>query len=311
MKTRYIVAAASSALLLSATATAQMQGQQMQGQQQGDVFGQLLGALFGSNQQVSEQTLDSDWSQGRRPFEQRRATLDARIDSAVREGSLSRYDADQIRREYDDIVRLEAQYSVDGNVSQQQRNDLRMRYRALSQRVGGQGYNQGNGQGYNQNGYQQGDRWQPLSIRNAEFEQRISVGLRNRSLSRSDETRLRADWRTLAQVEANYARNGIDSREQADLWSRYNAIDSRLGGSFGGFGDDRNTARWSQLETRLAAAERNGNVDRLAAVQLRAQLSDLARLNAAYATSGYTADERSYLTRRYGEIDTMLGNSRR
>ena len=300
MKTSFFVAAASSALLLSVTASAQVQGQQ-----QNDIFGQLLGAVFGTNQQASEQTLESDWSQGRRPFEQRRETLESRIDNSVRDGSLSRSEADEMRGEYDDIVRLEAQYSANGSISQQQRSDLRMRYRALTQRMGGQG----NGQA----GYQNGGQWQPLSMRSREFEQRLAAGLRNRSLTQADATRLRGDWRTLAQVEANYQRNGIDTREQADLWARYNVIDSRLGGNMGfGFGNDRSTARWSQMESRLIAAERSGNIDRNVTVQMRAQLSDLARLDAAYAANGYTNDERSYLTRRYGELDAMLGyNNRR
>ena len=113
MKTPFLIAAASGALLLSATATAQVQSQP----QQTDVLGQILGAMFGNNQQASEQALESDWNQGQRPFAQRRARLDARIDTAVRDGTMSRGEADQIRREYDDIVRLESQYSADGNVS--------------------------------------------------------------------------------------------------------------------------------------------------------------------------------------------------
>ena len=43
-----------------------------------------------------------------------------------------------MRREYEEIVRLEAQYSMNGNMSRQQRSDLRMRYRALNQRIGSQ-----------------------------------------------------------------------------------------------------------------------------------------------------------------------------
>lgn len=320
MKTKFLAAALGGALMVSAAATAQVQ-------QQGNILEQLLGTMFGTSQQVSEQTLDSDWNQGRRPFEQRREMLDSRIDAAVRDGTLGRGEAEQMRREYNDIVRLEAQYSADGNVSDQQRADLRMRFRALMQRVGGpgygQGYNQGGGQGYGQptgqgynqgynqnygqNGYEGDGRWQPLSLRNAEFDQRLNAGLRNRTLTQYDASRLRADWQALAQLEANYQRGGMDGREQADLWARYNAIDNRLGG----FGNDRNTARWSQLETRLAAAERYGNINRNDAAQLRLQLGDLARLDAAYATAGYNADERAYLTRRYSDIDARLGYSRR
>lgn len=302
MKTSILFAAASGALLLSATATAQVQGQQ-QGQQQTDIFSQLFGAVFGTTQQASEQTLEADWNQGRRPFEQRREQLDARIDAAVRDGSLDRNEADEMRREYNDIVRLEAQYSADGNYSQQQRSDLRTRYRALTQRVDGQGYGQDN--------YQNEGRWQPLSSRNREFEQRLYDGLRSRTLSQTEATRLRNDWRTLAQVEASYQRGGIDAREEADLWARYNAIDNRLGGSAGGFGNDRNTARWSQLETRLATAERNGRISRNDAAQVRAQLSDLARLDAAYAARGFSTEQRAYLVRRYGDLDAMLAYNRR
>ena len=299
MKTILLIGAASSALLLSTPAIAQEQRQQ-----QGNILEQLLGSVFGNNEQASEQTLETDWNQGRRPFAQRRAALEQRIDSAVRDGSLGRYEADQMRREYNEIVRLEAQYSANGNMSQQQRSDLRMRYRALNQRIGGQNTDQSGGQG----GYPDQGRWQMLSTRSADFEQRVTMGLRNRTLTRAEATQLRNDWRSLAQLETSYQRGGFDAREQADLWSRYNAINNRLGG---GFGNDGNSARWSQLETRLATSERNGSISRNDAVQVRAQLSDLVRLDAAYATGGYSADERTYLTRRYGELDQMLGNNRR
>ncbi|WP_439533650.1 hypothetical protein [Polymorphobacter sp.] len=300
MKTIVFRAFASSALLISVAASAQTQ------QPQNDILGQLLGAVFGTNEQASEQTLESDWDQGRRPFEQRRAQLETRIDAAVRDGALSRGEADQARREYNDIVRLEAQYAADGSVSQQQRGDLRTRYRALSQRVSGQNPAQTGNQGYNEG------RWQPLSTRTADFERRVTAGLRNRTLTQAEATRLRTDWRNLQQVETGYQRGGIDAREQNDLWARYNQIDTRLGGSAGGgFGDDRNSARWTQMGTRLATAERNGSISRNDATQVRAQLSDLARLDVAYANGGYSADERSYLTRRYGEIDAIIGTNRR
>ncbi|KAB7644886.1 hypothetical protein [Polymorphobacter fuscus] len=226
IKSRVLIGVLGGALAFSTAATAQVQGQQ----QQGGILGQLLGSVFGGNQQASEQTLESDWNQGRRPFEQRRDQLDARINTAVQNGSLSRNEADQMRREYDDIVRLESQYSANGAMSQQQRTELRSRYRALTQRMSAQGNGQGYGQGY---------------------------------------------------------------------------------GQTGGFGNDRNTARWTQMETRLATAERNGSITRNDAVQVRAQLSDLARLDAAYSARGYSAEQRSYLTRRYGEIESMLGNRRR
>ena len=310
MKKTMLIAAATGALLLSPAATAQVQ--------QDGLLGRLLGSVFGNNQQTSEQTLEADWDQRRRPFAQRGPVLDQRIDAAVRAGSLDREEAEDMRREYDDIVRLEAQYSSNGTISREQRNDLRMRYRALNQRVSGenngQGYGQDDDRGYTQGGNQ--GRWQPIATRNAEFEQRIAASLRNRSLTQAEATRLRTEWRALGQLETSYQRGGIDAREQAELWSRYEAIDARLGGSVGGsvgtgYGDDRNTARWTQLGTRLATAERNGTISRVEAVQVRAQLADLARLDTAYASGGYTADERAYLTRRYGDLDQLVGQNRR
>ena len=308
MKNNILIAAASSILLVSVSGSAQTQSQP----RQGDIFGQLLGAVFGTNQQASEQVLETDWNQGRRPFEQRRPGLEARIDTAVRQGSLTRNDADQIRREYNDIVRLEAQYSVDGNVSQQQRSDLRARYRALSQRVGGGGPGVNAGQGYDQDNYRDDEQWQPLESHYRDFERQVDTGLRNRQLTQSEAAQLRSDWRNLAQTEANYQRGGIDNREQADLWARYNNIEERLNGrADGGFGNDRDSLQWSQLETRLTTAERNGSISRNEGVQLRVQLGDLARLDQAYAAGGYTADEREYLTQRYRQVDAMLGFDRR
>jgi len=320
---RHYFAAGAAALLLSGAAHAQMQGQQPQ---QGDYLQQMLGAMFGNSPQASDQTLESDWNQGRRPFGQRREQLDTRIDAAVRDGSMSRGEAGQMRAEYDDIVRLEEQYSADGNVSPQQRADLRARYRALSQRVGDDNYGQGYGQGQNggQNGGQyqdqtqpgygqaayqsngQDSRWMPLSMRSNEFEQRLNAGLRNRTLTQAEATRLRTDWRNLAQAEANYQRGGIDAREQADLWARYSTIDNRLGGTSANW-NQRDPRRWNQLETRLVTVERSGRISRDMALMVRAQLSDLARLDAVYATGGYNPDQRTYLSRRYADMVGLLG----
>jgi opacity protein-like surface antigen len=302
MKINILAAAAGGALLFAAPLAAQAQSQPAQG----DILERVFGAVFGNNQQASEATLDSDWNQGRRPFAQRRAALEARIDAAVRNGSLNRDEAEQVRREYDDIVRLEAQYSADGSVSQQQRSDLRARYRAMSERVGGQRNGQRGDDVSND------DLWEPMSLRSRDFEQRVVAGLRDRSLTQAEATRLRADWRALAQVEASYQQGGINPRERADLQARYDSLENRLGGRVdSGFVSDRNTNRWNQLTSRIASAEQNGTITRREADQVRAQLSDLTRLDAAYSANGYSADERAYLTQRQRELDQMLRYNRR
>jgi hypothetical protein len=274
--------------------------------QQGDILGQLLGAVFGNNQQATEQVLENDGSQGRRPFAQRRDQFNTRIDTAVQNGTLDRNEAQDMHREYDDIVRLESQYSANGNVSQQQRSDLRTRFRGLmqhaNQRAGGQGGFQG---GNYQNGIN--GNWQPLSTRSAEFEQQIAAGLRNRTLTQASANRLRSDWRALAQVEAGYQRGGIDAREAADLEARYAALDARIGG---GVSAGTGAARWSQMETRLATVERNGSISRNDAAMIRAQLGDLARLDTAYGAGGYSSEQRNYLARRQSELESVMSGRR-
>lgn len=304
MHSRHLVLA-SAALLLATAASAQQA-------QSGNFLDQLLGGIFGNNNQQAEQALESDWNQGQRPFAQRGQQLETRIAAAVRDGTLSSNEADSMRREYDDIVRLEAQYGANGQISQQQRQDLRTRYRAMTQRINSQ---HSNGQIGGQNLYQNGGQWQSIAQQNNLFEQRLTEALRNRRVSQTEATRLRNDWRTLAQVEAQYQRGGIDAREQADLWTRYNAIDTRMGGVMAanmgnGFGNDGNTQRWRQMETRLVAAQRAGRINATQVAQMRATMGDLERLDAAYARTGYSAEQRTYLTRRYAEMDAALGGYR-
>lgn len=301
MHSRHLLLA-SATLLLATAATAQQP-------QSGNFLDQLLDGIFGNNSQQTEQALESDWNQGQRPFAQRGQQLEARIDTAVRNGTLSSSEAEYMRREYDEIVRLEAQYGANGQISAQQRGDLRTRYRAMMQRINSQ-------HSIDQIGGQAGGQWQPIAQQNNLFEQRLGEALRNRRISQAEANRLRNDWRGLAQVEAQYQRGGIDAREQADLWTRYNAIDTRMGGVLGGnmgngFGNEANSQRWRQMEMRLVAAQRAGRVNATQAAQMRATLGDLERLDAAYARTGYSAEQRTYLSRRHGEMDMALGYDRR
>jgi hypothetical protein len=60
MRTNLLIAAAGGALLVATPAFAQIQGQQ------DNILSQVLGAVFGSNEQASEQTLETDWNRGER-----------------------------------------------------------------------------------------------------------------------------------------------------------------------------------------------------------------------------------------------------
>ena len=239
---------------------------QAQPQAPGDVFGALLGALFGvQTADQGDQVLDEDWSRGRRPLYQRRADLDARIDAGVRDGSISRYEADRLRDDYDALVQLETRYAADGRMTTGERSELRDRYRALSQRVGDDRRDDDTGYG-----------WQPVVDQRAAFFGRVDVGVRDRRLTRSEGTRLRADFDALVRLESDYRRDGLSAREQQDLAARLADLDRRIGDVpyDGGYGYD---PRAAEIEARITAGERNGSLSRSEAARLRDELRDLTR----------------------------------
>ena len=235
--------------------------------QPGDVFGALLGALFGvQTADQSDQVLDEDWSRGRRPLYQRRADLDARIDAGVRAGSISRFEADRLRDDYEALVQLETRYAADGRMTTTERRELRDRYRALSQRVGDE----------RRDDDDMGYGWRPLADQRAAFFARVDLGVRDRTLTRSEGTRLRADFDALVRLESDYRRDGLSIREQQDLTDRLADLDRRIGdvANDGGYGYD---PRAAELEARITAAERNGSITRSEAARLRDELRDLTR----------------------------------
>jgi hypothetical protein len=65
---------------------------------------------------------------------QRQATLDQRIDGGIRNGSLTRNEARQLRSDFQGIARLEARYRSNG-LSNRERADLDRRFDTLSARI--------------------------------------------------------------------------------------------------------------------------------------------------------------------------------
>ncbi len=307
-----LTALAAGAMALSTAAAVQAQTPygstqtQSYGQPQSrtqDAFGAILGALFGA-----PQTLDSEWSRGRRPLGSGSAQFDARLDAGIRDGSIDRYAATDLRADYQALVQLEARYAADGRMTTQERAELGRQYQELSQRVdqGDTGYD--NGGGYD-------DRWEPLIDARADFDARLDAQQRARRLTRAEVLRLRADYQALIQIETGYQRGGIDAREQADLQLRLDDLNRRVGdnydsGNGGGYGQG-NRGMISRIEAAIATGERSGAIVRAEAERLRTELGDLTRLDAAYAENGLNADENAYLSRRFGELDLRVRNTRR
>ena len=71
--------------------------------------------------------------------------------------------------------------------------------------------------------------WQSVNQRQANLEQRIDQGVRRGSLTRSEATRMRREFRSIARLETNYRRsNGLSMRERADLDARFDRLSRRI-----------------------------------------------------------------------------------
>lgn len=288
---------AAGALLLSA-APALAQTPYGSGQQstQDERIGAILGALFGDRLGVST-SLEADWGRGRRPLANQRTQFESRLTADVRSGALSSSSAARLRTEYDDLVQLEARYTADGRVTTQERADLVARYREFSQRVeAGGGYD---------------DEQGAVAAGRAEFETRVDAAVRARRLTRTEGARLKADYQALIDVEAGYLRDGrITRQEQSDLDSRLDALDARVGdgpsGGGGGYVDNR--TRLADIERALSSGS---SLTRAEIDDIRVEHGDLVRLEAAYARTTPSSDDRAYLERRIGELEARARVRRR
>ena len=286
-----LTAVAASALMLATagvasaqTAYGSAQAQTQTGSRQ-DTIGAVLGALFGTGGTA----LDSAWARGGRPLTEGRTQFSARIDTDVRSGALDRNSATRLNAEYDALVRLESQYGADRRFTAQEVSELNSRYDALTASLEAGGYADDLG------GYQS------VVDGRADFDARVDAAVRARTLTRVEATRLRADYAALIQTEVGYQSGGLNSREREDIESRLDALDARVGGTIAGGGsivlDPR--ARLSEIERALGSGSVSGSV----ATQIRVEHGDLVRLEAAYARSQPSADDRAYLDRRLADLE--------
>lgn len=286
-----LTAVAASALMLATagvasaqTAYGSAQTQTQTGSRQ-DTIGAVLGALFGTGGSA----LDSAWARGGRPLTDGRTQFSARIDADVRSGVLDRNSATRLNAEYEALVRLEGQYGADRRYTAQEVAELNSRYDALTTSLEAGGYADDLG------GYQS------VVDGRADFDARVDAAVRARTLTRVEATRLRADYAALIQTEAGYQSGGLNSREREDIESRLDALDARVGGtaSGGGYVQLAPRARLSEIERALASGSVSGSI----ATQIRVEHGDLVRLEAAYARSQPSADDRAYLDRRLADLE--------
>ncbi|MDB5438569.1 MAG: hypothetical protein JWM33_996 [Caulobacteraceae bacterium] len=270
-----LLAAPVFALSLGGAAMAQTTGQ--------DSLQQILGAVLG---QVT--SMDAQWQRGQRPLNAGRAQFQARLDADVRARTLTSQAADRMGADYDGLVTLETQYGADGSYSAQERTDLRNRYDALTQT-----YSEG-GPAVAGPTAAQGE---------AAFSARVEAAVNARTITRTEATSLRNDYAGVVQLETSYARNGISTQERADLDTRLDALDRRLPNLPPPPVQVSLRDRLDRAQNAIPAALRSRLLTASQAAELRVEIGDLQRLDAAYARTRPSADDTTYLQRRVGEVE--------
>jgi hypothetical protein len=238
--------------------------------------------------------LQSQWAAGRTPLSNQRTQFNTRIDNDVRSGGLDQRTASRLKTDYAELVQLELSYGADRRFTTQERNDLSDRYNALTQVLANQTYGED-------------DNLQSPSVAEGqpEFIARVDASIAARRLSRVAGNRLKADYRLLAQTEANYLRDGVlDERERDDLDARLDALDARVGDT--DYTGNNNTLTPRARLSAIANAISSGNLSATAQAQLRVEHGDLSYLEAAYARLTMTADDRRYLESRLSDLERRL-----
>ncbi|MEN2785925.1 hypothetical protein ACFOKI_10035 [Sphingomonas qilianensis] len=72
--------------------------------------------------------------------------------------------------------------------------------------------------------------WQNINQRQANMYQRIDQGIRTGALNRNEATRLKTQFRTLANLEQQYRRSrpGLTQAERRDLDRRFDTLNQRI-----------------------------------------------------------------------------------
>lgn len=164
--------------------------------------------------------------------------------------------------------------------------------------------------------------WQSINERQARIDQRIDIGVRNGSLTRSEAVRLRAEFRDLARLEARYrSSGGLSYGERQDLDRRFDVLSARVRYErndrqerWDGRGDrgwQSINQRQRNLDARIDAGVRSGDISRREAMRLRGEFQEIVRLEARYRRDGLDRRERADLDRRFDRLSYMIQAERR
>lgn len=152
--------------------------------------------------------------------------------------------------------------------------------------------------------------WQNINQRQANLDARIDAGVRSGDLTRNEAARLRNEFRDLARLEARYrSSNGLSRGERADLDRRFDLLSQRIRFER----HDRQDRNWQpinqrqrNLDARIDAGLRNGQLSRTEAYNLRREYGEIAALENRYRRNGLSNAERADLDRRFDRLSRMV-----
>ena len=150
--------------------------------------------------------------------------------------------------------------------------------------------------------------WVSINQRQATLDHRIDQGIKNGSLSAGEAARLRAEFRGIANLEAQYRRsNGVFTQaEKADLDRRMNTLAARITAQRS---DWRSiNQRQAELDRRIDVGVRNRSLTPAEAARLRAEFGRIVALEAQYRRTGGGLQnwERADLDKRMDRLTVQI-----
>jgi len=157
--------------------------------------------------------------------------------------------------------------------------------------------------------------WLPIIERQAMMNDRIDAGLARGEITPSQASLMRADMASLVSLEGRYRYGGLSSREKLDLDRRYAAIDDQvsLAMADGAVAPTPLAAledRKLEIESRLEAGIRSGQLTPAEAQVLRDDFDAIASVEADYRVGGISPSERSDLMARLDDLSARIHVSR-
>lgn len=168
--------------------------------------------------------------------------------------------------------------------------------------------------------------WDSVGHRYERLDARIDAGVRSGDLTRTEASRLRAEFDRLLRLESRYSAGGLNAWERNDLDRRYDQLARQVRferndgqqGWYGGRGWTDNRGAWipidrrqAQLDQRIDRGLRSGQLTRAEAMRLRAEFNQIARIEARYRSGGLTLAERNDLDRRFDRLAAQIRWERR